>query len=240
MDSEQREFAASKAPARFLAMRFAAKEAIVKALGTGFRHGMWVRDSGVRHDPLGRPEIIFSPRGKAACAAAGVSGGYLSLTDEAGLVVATAILVSGSAGRKRMSAKLILDIETVPDPEIGRGLYGLEDLDDGEVMRAMLHHYKQRTGLEFLPPIQHKVVAIAVVLRNEEGVRPLVLGKEDAEESDLIARFFRGFRHYVPDRGYLERRRLRPSRAELPRPAPRNRGQGVLGNRSERAGLPLQ
>ena len=97
MDSEQREFAAAKRPARFLAMRFAAKEAIVKALGTGFRHGMWVRDSGVRHDPRGRPEIIFSPRGKAACAAAGVSGGYVSLTDEAGLVVATAILVSGDS-----------------------------------------------------------------------------------------------------------------------------------------------
>lgn len=96
MDSERREFAAAKSPARFLAMRFAAKEAIVKALGTGFRHGMWVRDSGVRHDRRGRPEIIFSPRGKAACAAAGVSGGYLSLTDEAGLVVATAILVTGS------------------------------------------------------------------------------------------------------------------------------------------------
>lgn len=98
-----------------------------------------------------------------------------------------------------MSAKLVLDIETVPDAEMGRGLYGLEDLDAGEVMRAMLHHYQQRTGLEFLPPIQHKVVAIGVVLRNDEGVRPLVLGKEDAKESELIMRFFRGLKHYVPD-----------------------------------------
>ena len=98
MDSEQREFRGSKNPVRFLAMRFAAKEAIVKALGTGFRHGMWVRDSGVRHDRRGRPEIIFSSRGKAACAAAGVGGGYLSLTDEAGLVVATAILVTKEQG----------------------------------------------------------------------------------------------------------------------------------------------
>ena len=98
MDSEQREFLGARNPVRFLAMRFAAKEAIVKALGTGFRHGMWVRDSGVRHDERGRPEIIFSPRGKAACAAAGISGGHLSLTDEAGLVVATAILVTGSGG----------------------------------------------------------------------------------------------------------------------------------------------
>ena len=98
-----------------------------------------------------------------------------------------------------MNTKLVLDIETVPDAELGRALYGLDDLDDGEVMRAMLHHYQQRTGLEFLPPIQHKVVAIAVVLRNDEGVRPLVLGKEDAKESDLIMRFFRGLEHYVPD-----------------------------------------
>lgn len=99
-----------------------------------------------------------------------------------------------------MTAKLALDIETVPDAELGRTLYGLDDgLDDGEVMRAMLHHYQQRTGLEFLPPIQHKVVAIAVVLRNDEGVRPLVLGKEDAKEPDLIMRFFRGLEHYVPD-----------------------------------------
>ena len=98
-----------------------------------------------------------------------------------------------------MSAKLVLDIETVPDAEMGRGLYGLDDLDEGEVMRAMLHHYQQRTGLEFLPPIQHKVVAIGVVLRNDEGVRPLVLGKEDAKESELIMRFFRGLGHYVPD-----------------------------------------
>ena len=98
-----------------------------------------------------------------------------------------------------MSAKLVLDIETVPDAEMGRGLYGLNDLDEGEVMRAMLHHYQQRTGLEFLPPIQHKVVAIGVVLRNDEGVRPLVLGDEDAKESELIMRFFRGLGHYVPD-----------------------------------------
>lgn len=98
-----------------------------------------------------------------------------------------------------MSAKLVLDIETVPDAEMGRGLYGLDDLDEGEVMRAMLHHYQQRTGLEFLPPIQHKVLAIGVVLRNDEGVRPLVLGDEDAKESELIMRFFRGLGHYVPD-----------------------------------------
>ena len=98
-----------------------------------------------------------------------------------------------------MNAKLVLDIETIPDAEMGRTLYGLDGLDEAEVMRAMLHHYQQRTGLDFLPPIQHRVVAIALVLRNEEGIRPLVLGDEKSSESDLIARFFRGLEHYVPD-----------------------------------------
>lgn len=98
-----------------------------------------------------------------------------------------------------MNAKLVLDIETIPDAEMGRTLYGLDGLDEAEVMRAMLHHYQQRTGLDFLPPIQHRVVAIAVVLRNDEGIRPLVLGDEKSSESDLIARFFRGLEHYVPD-----------------------------------------
>ena len=98
-----------------------------------------------------------------------------------------------------MNAKLVLDIETIPDAEMGRTLYGLDGLNEGEVMRAMLHHYQQRTGLDFLPPVQHRVVAIAVVLRNDEGIRPLVLGDEKSSESDLIARFFRGLEHYVPD-----------------------------------------
>ncbi len=46
LDDEYRLFTASKRPVRFLAMRFAAKEAIVKALGTGFSNGIWIRDVG--------------------------------------------------------------------------------------------------------------------------------------------------------------------------------------------------
>ena len=53
------------APVRFLAMRFAAKEAISKALGTGFRHGVWIRDFGFRANARGKPEVIFSARGRA-------------------------------------------------------------------------------------------------------------------------------------------------------------------------------
>lgn len=90
---------AAGAPDRFLAMRFAAKEAIVKALGTGFAHGMWLRDAGVLPDPRGKPEIIWSPRGRRLCERFGVGGGHISLSDEAGLVVAMVVLLR-SDGRK--------------------------------------------------------------------------------------------------------------------------------------------
>ena len=96
MPEELDMFHGHKRPVRFLAMRFAAKEAIVKAMGTGFAHGMWVRDSGVMHNRLGRPDIIFSPRGQRKCAAMGITGGHLTLTDEAGLVVAVAILMGNA------------------------------------------------------------------------------------------------------------------------------------------------
>ena len=84
-------------PARFLAMRFAAKEAIVKAMGTGFANGMWIRDSGVLPNASGRPQIVWSMRGQALCERLGIGEGHVTLTDEAGLVVAVAVLMRKTA-----------------------------------------------------------------------------------------------------------------------------------------------
>ena len=81
---------------RFLAQRFAAKEAIVKALGTGFAHGMWIRDCGVLPNAWGRPEVVWSPRGEQVRVALGAGAGHVTLTDEAGLVVAVAVLEKAS------------------------------------------------------------------------------------------------------------------------------------------------
>ena len=93
MPEELALFPHTKRPERFLAMRFAAKEAVVKAMGTGFANGMWIRDAGVLPDRFGRPEIIFSERGRAKCRALGIGDGHLTLSDEAGLVVAVAVLL---------------------------------------------------------------------------------------------------------------------------------------------------
>src|SRR5690242_21027300 len=67
MDAEAEVFRAQPRAARFLAMRFAAKEAIVKAMGTGFIEGMWLRDVGVAKNSSGRPEVVWSERGRAMC-----------------------------------------------------------------------------------------------------------------------------------------------------------------------------
>ena len=96
MPAEAEKFQDHPRPVRFLAMRFAAKEAIVKAMGTGFAHGLWIRDVGVAPNAWGRPEIIWSERGREMCEKLGIGAGHITLSDEAGLVVAVAILMRRS------------------------------------------------------------------------------------------------------------------------------------------------
>lgn len=92
MDEEIELFRRSKQPVRFLAMRFAGKEATVKAMGTGFAHGVWLRDVGILNNSWGRPTVTWSERGRRVCDRLGVGSGHVSLTDDAGLVVAFAVV----------------------------------------------------------------------------------------------------------------------------------------------------
>ena len=93
MPEEQAQLARTARPERFLAMRFAAKEAIVKAMGTGFAHGVWIRDVGVVQNAWGKPEVVFSERGDRVRRSLGIGEGHVTLTDERGLVVAVAVLM---------------------------------------------------------------------------------------------------------------------------------------------------
>lgn len=61
--SEQKRGLKSAHPASSLAKRFAAKEAVVKALGTGFRNGISLQDIEVTNEPQGKPMIVLT--GKA-------------------------------------------------------------------------------------------------------------------------------------------------------------------------------
>ncbi|HEY5624768.1 MAG TPA: holo-ACP synthase [Gammaproteobacteria bacterium] len=93
LDAERTLFRSARKPVRFLAMRFAIKEAVVKAMGTGFANGMWIRDVGMLPNALGQPQIIYSDRGRSMCAKLGVGDGHVSVSDEAGLIVAMAVLM---------------------------------------------------------------------------------------------------------------------------------------------------
>jgi len=95
--------------------------------------------------------------------------------------------------------RLVFDIETVPDVELGRRVLGLAGLADEQVARAMYSARRQQGGSDFLPLEQHKVVAISCVLRSRDQLKVWSLGDLDSSEGELIARFFDGIEKYSPD-----------------------------------------
>jgi len=95
--------------------------------------------------------------------------------------------------------RLVFDIETVPDVELGRRLHNLEGLSDAQVAKAMYAVRRQESGGDFLPLEQHKVVAISCVLRTREQLKVWSLGDLGSSEAELITRFFEGIDKYTPD-----------------------------------------
>ena len=82
-------------PAASFALRFAAKEAFSKALGTGMRRGIRWRDIEVYHLPGGRPTLRLMGKTSELCREKGISRLHLSLTDEASYGAAVVILEDG-------------------------------------------------------------------------------------------------------------------------------------------------
>ncbi len=75
------------------ALRFAAKEAFSKALGVGLRrNGIRWREVEVVPAPSGRPDLAVSGTAARLCADYGISGMFLSLTDEGDYGVAMVVL----------------------------------------------------------------------------------------------------------------------------------------------------
>ena len=91
------------------------------------------------------------------------------------------------------------DIETIPDVEFGRRMWNLEDLSDEDVATAMSFMQQQKTGSDFLPLHQHKVVAISVALRTGDSFKVWSLGDAGSDEADLVRRFYDGIDRYSPD-----------------------------------------
>ena len=91
------------------------------------------------------------------------------------------------------------DIETIPDTEFGRRMWDLDDLSDADVGTAMTFMRQQQTGSDFLPLHLHRVVAISVAFRSGDGFRVWSLGERDADEAEIIGRFFEGVERYSPE-----------------------------------------
>lgn len=98
-----------------------------------------------------------------------------------------------------MNNVFVFDIETVPDIEGGRRIYGLEGLDERDAANAMFTLRRQETGgSDFLRHHLHRIVAISAVLRTRDGIKVWSLGDEHSSEKELIERFFSGIDRYLP------------------------------------------
>lgn len=93
--SEQAEFARNAHPARFLARRFAAKEAFLKAMGTGLSGGMRWQDVVVEHNAAGAPALRCGGRAGEYLSVQGQPRLHLSLTDDGDYALAFVVIETG-------------------------------------------------------------------------------------------------------------------------------------------------
>ena len=91
-EQELPEFHKQPNPARFLAKRFAAKEAFAKAVGSGLRDPVSLRRISVTHDKLGKPALHFDETLRSHLAQLGINAHHLSISDERELAVAFVVL----------------------------------------------------------------------------------------------------------------------------------------------------
>lgn len=97
-----------------------------------------------------------------------------------------------------MQPTLVFDIETIPDLEGGRRVFGLADQPDEVVWTAMQSVRVAARGSDFQPAHLQRVVAISCVLRSGEDLKVWSLGDEAAGEAELVQRFFDGVERYRP------------------------------------------
>ncbi len=91
-EREFADFQKRKQPERFLAKRFAAKEAFSKAMGTGIRTPVTWRFIEVGHDRRGKPLIVPHPLLAARMQEWGIGAAHISITDELDTAVAFVVL----------------------------------------------------------------------------------------------------------------------------------------------------
>lgn len=89
---EFQEYTRQSRPAQFLGKRFAAKEAVAKAIGSGLRHPVGWQQITVSHDDAGKPFFLFSSELASYLQQKGVGHHHLSMSDEHEMAVAFVVL----------------------------------------------------------------------------------------------------------------------------------------------------
>jgi holo-[acyl-carrier protein] synthase len=91
-ESELASYKKSHIKARFLAKRFAAKEAFSKALGTGLRAPATLQNIVVSHDDLGKPVLMLAPELQTFLLLKNIQKMHISISDEKNLAAAFVVL----------------------------------------------------------------------------------------------------------------------------------------------------
>lgn len=91
-DQERTLCSARKNSASCYAARFAAKEAFLKALGTGLRDGLSWHDMEIMHNELGKPDLLLTGKALEFFAAQGLSTAFLSISHDSGNAIAMVVL----------------------------------------------------------------------------------------------------------------------------------------------------
>lgn len=90
--SELEQYHATTLKARFLAKRFAAKEAFSKALGTGLRAPATFQNIAISHDDLGKPILVLAKPLQSFVKKKKIVSMHISISDEKNLAAAFVVL----------------------------------------------------------------------------------------------------------------------------------------------------
>ncbi|MBN2646729.1 MAG: holo-ACP synthase [Thiotrichales bacterium] len=97
--SEWEDFVAHRFPVRFLAKRWALKEAVAKALGTGIAQGVSFEQMAIHHHPSGQPYLQLSGSAAQRAELLGATDWQISVSDERHYCVAFVVAQSGECAR---------------------------------------------------------------------------------------------------------------------------------------------
>lgn len=93
-ESEMDSYLETSIKSRFLAKRFAAKEAFSKAMGTGLREPVTFQNIAISHDDLGKPILVLDKVLQDLLTEKSINHMHISISDEKNLAAAFVVLES--------------------------------------------------------------------------------------------------------------------------------------------------